>query len=678
MLGRKRIVSACQQCKNRKRRCDGGEPSCDYCLKHEKDCIYTARRRRGPGKGKEATKLPIRQHDQGNSSTELDSANVVLSDESRGHEGVEGNTAQDSRRHQTTPTQNSTNTSIQSPCSSSEVTRTLPAAVKRFTAFCEDIRATAIQTQAEIHAKQGCSGNKVFTRLIPEYQAAELIGPVIEEIQLHGVFLGKESTLSQLAEQYRAGVDDSCSNPCRWATLCSFMGISMLHRTADGSVATLSFIAWAFFKNAFAMFTDLTIQRPKISTCEVLLAMSLFMLRNADACAATRLTAFAAQSVLMLGLHKYEHYLNLEVSEAERQRRIFWVTFVVNTDVAHRCGLPSPLGIEDVDVDFPGNGHHNSSSHVDHMEDLAQSQRANFLRQRAILAVTQLRIHKTLQQVLSWNTKRKHSDIHEAIEEISEELEAWKCSLHITIQPGSRSHESLLLEMPIAMLHYIYFSCISKVNMALVLLTHPVPVNSVPGEQLAIDLDASFSDSRLAKVRCATAAREILDVLFRLQPQPFTHLWQTLCFPLSAVLILLSEVLTNPASVQAETDAELIYDFVRYLERLQKKGSSVRELLDGCRKLCSIATCALEVSKSGEHANTFEQTAEIRLLKLRFAQVTDWLQLAEGLLSNMPAPQDKAREIFRDILSSASMDDPYGAFVPEYLKSSTFNLSFGN
>lgn len=92
--------------------------------------------------------------------------------------------------------------------------------------------------------------------------------------------------------------------------------------------------------------------------------------------------------------------------------------------------------------------------------------------------------------------------------------------------------------------------------------------------------------------------------------QKLTASRQTLCFPLSAVLILLSEVLTNPASVQAETDAQFINDFVRYLERLQK-GSSVRELLDGCRKLYGIATCALNVSKSGEQANTFEQTADV-------------------------------------------------------------------
>jgi hypothetical protein len=44
------LHQACQQCKERKGRCDGGQPCCSYCSKHEKHCIYTVRRRRGPGK----------------------------------------------------------------------------------------------------------------------------------------------------------------------------------------------------------------------------------------------------------------------------------------------------------------------------------------------------------------------------------------------------------------------------------------------------------------------------------------------------------------------------------------------------------------------------------------------------------------------------------------------------
>ena len=44
------LHQACQQCKERKGRCDGGQPCCNYCFKYEKHCIYTVRRRRGPGK----------------------------------------------------------------------------------------------------------------------------------------------------------------------------------------------------------------------------------------------------------------------------------------------------------------------------------------------------------------------------------------------------------------------------------------------------------------------------------------------------------------------------------------------------------------------------------------------------------------------------------------------------
>ncbi|RYO62299.1 hypothetical protein AA0116_g5135 [Alternaria tenuissima] len=492
----------------------------------------------------------------------------------------------------------------------------LPTAVKQFIAFSEDIRTTARQMQARIQANQSCFERKTFTSLPPEGHAVELIRPVIEEVQLHGVFLTTENVLKQLIEQYRAGVDECSSDPSRWATLCSFLAMSAHHRTASGSVVGMFSIAWAFFKNAFAMYVELAIvQRPQISTCEALLAMALFMLRTADACVAARLTATVAQSVYMLGLHKYEHYIDLEANVAERQRMIFWVTYVVNADLAHRYGTPSSLDVDNFDIAFPGHVYHHVSDHVDHMIDLIQTEQAIYLRRRAVLAVTQLRIHKVLQQAFSRNAKRKLSDIEDAITAIDNELQAWKNSLPIGIQPGFRSHESPLLEMPIAMLHYIYFSCISKVSMVVVL--------------------------------------------------------QTLSFPLSAVLILLSEVLAYPASIQARTDTQLINDFVEYLERLQQEGSDVRDLLDGCKKFYSIAM------RAGEQTNTFEQTAEIQLLRSRFSQVTDWLQLAQGLLSNMPAPQNQACEIFSDILGPDTMDETYGAFVPAFMKSSTYNFSFG-
>ncbi|KAJ4991871.1 fungal specific transcription factor domain-containing protein [Stagonosporopsis vannaccii] len=531
---------------------------------------------------------------------------------------------------------------------------------------------------------RGCFKKRVFTRLFPESQAVDLMRLTIEEVQLHGVFLTKENALNQLAEQYSAGLDDSSSDSCRWATLCSFLGTCTLHRAASGYVAAMSSVAWAFFKNAFAVYSELVIQGPKLAACEALLAMISFMLRTADACVAARLTATAVQSVHMLGLHQREHYVDLDADMAERHKSVFWVTYVVNADLAHRYGLPSLLGVEDVDIDFPGHTNHHDLRYMDRADDLLQPPQARLLRLRAIIAVTQLRIHRLLQQLISLRgTKRKRSDMQEAIVTIDEELEVWKNSMPINIQPGSRLHGSPLLEMPVAMLHYIYFSCMSKLSMAVILLAHPTTSSPVSQEILPIEVCTTCVSSKPAKARCVMAARGILDVLFRLQPQPFSHLWQTLCFPLSAILILMSEVLAHPTSASAETDTNLIYEFVRYLQRSQKEGNDVRKLLDGCKKFHAIATCALKAAQHAQQTDTSEQPVgdkltplKIQLLQSRFTKVADWLQLAQGLLSDMPALRNKAREVFRDIIEPDLMDETYGDFVPDFLKSHNYNFSF--
>ncbi|KAK1982816.1 hypothetical protein LZ30DRAFT_589669 [Colletotrichum cereale] len=57
VLGVKRsdhILQACQNCKARKRRCDGGEPICGLCTRLDVPCVYTQRRKRGPGRKSEA------------------------------------------------------------------------------------------------------------------------------------------------------------------------------------------------------------------------------------------------------------------------------------------------------------------------------------------------------------------------------------------------------------------------------------------------------------------------------------------------------------------------------------------------------------------------------------------------------------------------------------------------
>lgn len=65
-------------------------------------------------------------------------------------------------------------------------------------------------------------------------------------------------------------------------------------------------------------------------------------------------------------------------------------------------------------------------------------------------------------------------------------------------------------------------------------------------------------------------------------------------------------------------------------------------------------------------------------MNTRLSLVTDHLQLAQGLLSNIPMLHAKAKRVFSDVFGADDdMDDVYGVFVLESLKPCTYNFSFG-
>ncbi|USP74929.1 hypothetical protein yc1106_02203 [Curvularia clavata] len=412
----------------------------------------------------------------------------------------------------------------QGPWTADETTQTLPAAAKKFAAFAADIHATMKQMQTRVDL--GCSERKIFACLPPKQHTVCLLRPVIEEIQLHGVFLEEEIVLHQLDEQYIAGPDDCDSDPCRWMTVCSLLAVSTLHRTDNRSLTAISSIAWAFFKNAFTMYAELVARRPTIASCEALLAMALFVLRTADAGLTAQLTATAAHMAHMLGLQKQEYYIGLDAEVAERHKRILWAVYILNADVTHRYGLPSPLDEENIVIELPEVEDCHVSSPVDHMARLSRPQRGGILRQQAVFAVAKLRIHKLLERVsLRRLSMQEIIDLLEAVTTIHQELEEWKCFMPTEIQTSSRAYGAPRLEMPVAILHYTYLSCISKISMTEAVLLDLAKCNPDMQEVQPPASNKTFSTSRMARARCAMAARGTLDVLLRLQPQPFTHLW---------------------------------------------------------------------------------------------------------------------------------------------------------
>jgi hypothetical protein len=65
-------------------------------------------------------------------------------------------------------------------------------------------------------------------------------------------------------------------------------------------------------------------------------------------------------------------------------------------------------------------------------------------------------------------------------------------------------------------------------------------------------------------------------------------------------------------------------------------------------------------------------------IRLKLSDVTDWLQLAQGLLSNISRLCIESEKVLSDIFRTQPTSGVYGRFVPAFLKSSSHNLSFGD
>lgn len=400
-----------------------------------------------------------------------------------------------------------------SPWTDSETTRTLPTAARRFTVFAADISRTMEHLQSQV--SRGYYESRIYAQLPPKHLAIDVLRSVNEAIQVHGIFLAREDIMDRANEQYIAGAGDYRSDPCRWATVCSLLGVSALQRIDNGSLTALSSTAWGYFKNAFAIYAEIAIREPSIVCCEALLAMALFMLRSADTRVAGQITATAARVAHILGMHTTEYYAGLNNVEAYRSKRIFWVIYIINAEMTHRCDLPSPLGAVEIPVEFSRDEPYHSTS----PERLDQ---ITLLRERATLAIKQLRIHELLHKV----GKQESFGLLRLLQEIDNDLESWKDALPTDKQVCDGMYGTPLLEVPVALLHFIYFSCKSRVSTTIALLVDLETCNSALREDQLSSPESSVFNSRMPWMECAMAARKTLDVLFRLRPQqPFTHLW---------------------------------------------------------------------------------------------------------------------------------------------------------
>ncbi|KAK2597718.1 hypothetical protein N8I77_012483 [Diaporthe amygdali] len=553
------------------------------------------------------------------------------------------------------------------PTASAQVKSSIPAWMNLDLAgFAHDTRAEYEWIRA--HEDRSSYHSQIFARLPTQQQhILSLTQPIVEELQPYGIMITTESWLHLVDQQCLANIDHYVDSPSRRAVLNSLYASAMLHRATGDFLAEISPTAWSYFKNAFSKFPELITQGRDVSACEALLAMVMFVQCTADVQLTSQITAAVTRLVQTLGLHRRKFYISLDPTAAERHLRTFWLAYILDVDAMEKYNFRPSLGDEELAANF--NCGSSPGFHT-------QTGSLGVLQCRAELAVIQRRVHERLHpnKIIHMNRDELLAIAHS----MDRQLQVWKSCLSEEIWKNGPESDHLSLTL----LHYAFHNTVSRVHMAVVGLR----ATEHSSQDLTLGRGESHPEPSIqnAWATCVVSARNTIKVMGNLAPQPFFHLWGTLCYPFSAVLMLLSAILEDPGAATAQDDAGRIEEFVTFLKGLAGDACDVKKMLEACIRLHDVASCAINSFQAGENPHDagaavvpIITVAQLESIRAKLFCVKDWLQLAQGLLTNLPLLRAEAEEVLSDILGNDKSQGAYGLFVPELFKSHNQNFSFG-
>ncbi|KAF2016152.1 hypothetical protein BU24DRAFT_194872 [Aaosphaeria arxii CBS 175.79] len=682
-----RVTNACKQCQQLKRRCDGLKPSCQHCLKLNKPCEYVERRGRGVAKRKnDMTMLEERLMRIEASLKEQSTEEIPALDEAAtqlDHHSIVDQAAPSGP--QIHPFIQTTNSHLErvspAPASASEgdsnaipLDQNLPSSgsgpsnsIQIFSTFATEVHNNVQKSRRDLD--RGPFQWKIFAQLPVKLLVLDLILQAMPSLPLQSILYPRDLLQNLPCNPPGLTTDGSneFSSVPEWALTNSLFANAMRLKTALGSLKGLSPMIWGYFKNAFSVFPELVIHTSELPACEALVSMAMFMHGTADVRVALQLTAAATNLAYCLDLRSMCLDSDVGENEVERYRRLFWTTYLLNADILHKYDVPSPVHSEKMLPPLP--------QEVDIGDGLP-----GYYRKLAEISIIQCRLDNALSA--SRSLGQTNGGVLETARSVLNDLQGWRKSL-----PDHLQHSNVIQEhdfaVSVMVLHMKYFSCAIKVYThisrgalfgfpALEDITSNTPGQNTSNTRLSFDM-----------VMARNAALETMNLFQLLSLQPFAQIWELLCYPLAATLLLLSCILSNPEAPESKNDVASIRSFIEFLGKLCRNGNDLLRALNGCIDFLKLATYAIEHCEIDEHPTGYEEMftqdeveQKIELLRDRLGKVVDFMHLAQGLLSNVPKLRREIVLIFSGVVDVESVDGEYGAFVPEVLKSSTHNFTF--
>ncbi|KEY71908.1 hypothetical protein S7711_09114 [Stachybotrys chartarum IBT 7711] len=498
---------------------------------------------------------------------------------------------------------------------------------------------------------------------------------VLEDVSKFWPLLDAKLLLVMMHEQNIAGLDNYYQDPPRWATVNAFLALGIQWKAASNAIGDLFPVSWAYFKNAFSIFSQLIVQGKDLRACLAVLLMALFMHGTGDMRAASSLIAAAAHLLQVVGLYRRDCNLDMGFEEAEENRRVFWMIHIISNDIALKSGLPAPSSDDHIGIELPTQAPPNDMTLPG----------TNLLRFMAQLSIIQ---SKVLKELYAAKPSRQSLDVYLSnVARLDHQLEDWKTALPPELQPMSDiALSDPALEPSITHLHLAYYATAWKLR------------NATPHRERELGLndelmqDASLRHELLniqwlSPSPLNGARASVLLALHATSLPPFPQLWQTLSYTISAALVLVAGILHNPLSQDTQLNADILRRFVSHLKFLNAQGEyDLRNVLTGISKLYELSLYALSASHDnlmtgGPESGGAGQTGlgeQCEHIRAGLGEAGDLMHVSLGLMGNMPHLCANAAKIFSNLFGmSWTSADGFGPFVPAMLQPSHYDFVFG-
>ncbi|KAL4970659.1 putative C6 transcription factor [Aspergillus stella-maris] len=339
---------------------------------------------------------------------------------------------------------------------------------------------------------------------------------------------------------------------------------------------------------------------PTLEGLQAVTIIALIELVTGNLQSANYYGSISARMIFMLGGHIFtgqrswlpHSCTDTEARSKNHLRNLFWLAYTIEQDVCLRTGQAQLFSEENCDLTLPPcyeeqmyatlEYHHNSSD-LPENPIFPMDLRLSAIKSRAYTALYSFKA-----------MKKTDAEILRDIRELDDELERWRLSVPVKWRPTlSFFHETPdpNCTMHSVILRLNYHLCMTIIHQASSRCKSWASDQGHIMDGVSSSLALSVEASRSTLLYLETSGHVLVDGVF----------WTLIFYPMSALLAIFCNILTNPAEEQASKDLALLKSATGMLERVfLRQAYSVNELVhvklvaDFVNELCRLAACAMD------------------------------------------------------------------------------------